>query len=51
MESLWRPDAEELAALNAGATIALGISGTVHPVVYVGVTAPPQHDRPAETPR
>jgi hypothetical protein len=44
MESLWRPDPEELAALNAGAAIVLGISGRTHPVVYVGVTAAPQHD-------
>lgn len=44
MESLWRPDADDLAALNAGAAIVLGIQGVVHPVVYMGVTGPPQHD-------
>lgn len=44
MESLWRPTAEDLAALNSGACIVLGIRGNVHPVVYLGVTASPQHD-------
>jgi hypothetical protein len=44
MESRWRPDAAELEALNAGASIMLGIRGNVHPVVYMGVTAPPKHD-------
>jgi hypothetical protein len=44
MESLWRPDAVELAALNAGAAVKLGIRGNVHPVVYMGVTAPPKPD-------
>ena len=48
MESLWRPDAGDLAALNAGAGIALGIRGTVHPVVYLGVTAPLRKDGVAE---
>lgn len=37
-----------LAALNTGAAIILGISGTVHPVVYLGVTVPPQHDQAPE---
>ncbi len=44
MESLWRSNADELAALNAGAAIVLGIQGQIHPVVYLGVTIPPQHD-------
>jgi UDP:flavonoid glycosyltransferase YjiC (YdhE family) len=44
MESLYRPDDEELAALNAGGKIILGIFGTVHPVVYLAVTVPPQKD-------
>jgi hypothetical protein len=44
MESLWQPEAEDLAKLNAGAAIALGVQGQVHPVVYLGVTEPPQHD-------
>lgn len=46
MESLWRPDADELAALNSGASIVLGIQGRNHPVVYLGVTSPPAHDKP-----
>jgi len=37
MVSFWRPDAEELAALNAGGTVALWVYGTTHPVVAVGV--------------
>ncbi|HEX8258059.1 MAG TPA: hypothetical protein VF589_10535 [Allosphingosinicella sp.] len=44
MESLWRPEPEDLAALNAGAAIVLGIRGCTHPVVYVGVTSAPKHD-------
>jgi hypothetical protein len=44
MESLWRPNDEELAALNAGGAIILGIRGDVHPVIYLGVTPPPKHD-------
>jgi len=46
MESLWRPAPEELAALNAGAAVVLGIFGATHPVVYLGCTAPPKHDLP-----
>lgn len=42
MESIWRPDARELAALKAGGSIVLGIQGQVHTVVYVAVTAPPK---------
>ena len=49
METIWRPDAEELAALNAGAGIVLGINGFDHPVIYLSVTVPPQHE--AEVPR
>lgn len=44
MESLWRPEPAELAALNAGGSVLLGIRGTTHPVVYVGATAGPRHD-------
>jgi hypothetical protein len=46
MESLWRPDDEELAALNGGGAIILGIRGHIHPVIYVGVTPPPKRDGP-----
>jgi hypothetical protein len=48
METLWRPDAADLAALNAGGLVALGIRGTVLPVVYLGVASGPKHDRAAE---
>jgi hypothetical protein len=37
MRSHWRPSPAEMAALDAGGTITLDISGTVHPVVRVGV--------------
>jgi hypothetical protein len=40
MQSLWRPDAEELKLLNQGCAIILNIVGTVHPVVSMGVTMP-----------
>lgn len=40
MESLWRPSAEELAALNVGGAVILQVGGTQHPVVAVGVCAP-----------
>jgi hypothetical protein len=39
MESLWRPDPDELAALLVGGAVILRIGGDVHPVVSVGVTA------------
>ena len=48
MESLWRPSAEELEALANGGLVILGIFGTEHPVVYVGVSVPPQHDLPPD---
>ena len=37
MRSHWRPSPAEMAALDAGGTVALDISGTDHPVVSVGV--------------
>lgn len=40
MESLWRPDAEEIAALKDGGVVTLRIQGQVHPVVSVGVRLP-----------
>jgi hypothetical protein len=39
MVSFWKPDAEELAALNRGDSISLWIYGAQHPVVAMGVTA------------
>ena len=38
MVSFWKPDAEELAALNRGDAVLLWVYGAVHPVVAVGVT-------------
>lgn len=37
MVSFWRPEPEELVALNAGGTVALFIYGDTHPVVAMGV--------------
>jgi hypothetical protein len=44
MESRWEPDDEELAALQAGGAITLGIQGVRHPVVYLAVAPPPVPD-------
>jgi hypothetical protein len=41
MTSAWKPDAEELAAINAGGPIALVIYGGVHPPCGLGVFPPP----------
>lgn len=38
MLSVWKPDADDLAALNAGHGITLAILGKAHPVVAVGIT-------------
>ena len=35
--SFWRPDAEELAALQAGYPLVLMVYGPAHPVVAMGV--------------
>ena len=35
--SFWRPDAQELAALNAGGSVVLYVDGSVHPPVSIGV--------------
>lgn len=45
MVSAWAPTAEELAALNAGASVQLWIGGRIHPVVSLGVTALPEGNR------
>jgi hypothetical protein len=37
MASFWKPDAQDLAALNAGKAIVLMIYGQVHPVVALGI--------------
>lgn len=41
MWSQWRPEPAELAILNAGGSIHLGIQGTVHPVVSIGIVPSP----------
>jgi hypothetical protein len=38
MTSTWKPSAEELAALNAGAMVELGICGSSHPPVFLTVS-------------
>lgn len=40
MQSFWRPDEFELAALNRGSSVMLTILGTFHPPVKVEVTDP-----------
>lgn len=37
MESAWKPEPDELAALNAGGSVVLRIVSTVHPVVALYV--------------
>jgi hypothetical protein len=37
MVSFWKPDADELAALQAGKAVALLVYGNVHPVVAISV--------------
>lgn len=39
--SFWKPDAEELAMLNAGHALALGVYSHQHPIVSMGVTKEP----------
>lgn len=39
MASFWRPTADELAAMNAGALVLVWVFGTVHPPIAVGVQA------------
>jgi hypothetical protein len=42
MTTAWIPDPNELAALNAGASIYVKIIGTEHPPIMVGVGAVPR---------
>lgn len=37
MVSAWEPTPDELAALNAGASVKLWVSGRIHPVVTISV--------------
>jgi hypothetical protein len=41
MVTAWQPTPDELARLNAGASVHLRVLGTVHPPVMVGVSDPP----------
>lgn len=41
MVTAWQPTPDELARLNAGASVHLRILGTVHPPVMVEVGQPP----------
>lgn len=38
--SFWRPDAAELAALNAGGLVMLSVAGRTHPPLMLQVTVP-----------
>lgn len=40
--SFWKPDAQELAQLNAGNPIAVFVMGHTHPPLWLGVAAPPK---------
>jgi hypothetical protein len=42
-ESVWRHQGRA-ASLAEGGLIAVAVGGAQHPVVYLGVTTPPQHD-------
>lgn len=44
--SFWRPEPEELAALNRGAPIRLGVFSRAHPPVNVGVIDDQDPDYP-----
>lgn len=49
LTSAWEPEADEVGWLLAGAKIELGISGRTHPVVRMGIGAPPTDTRPVYT--
>lgn len=49
MTSAWRPEADEIGWMLAGANIHLGISAPRHPVVNLGVAAPPSDGEPVWT--
>jgi hypothetical protein len=48
--SFWQPNAEELAALVMGGSIALAIQGVTHPPLSVNATTPPDTGAKAVTP-
>jgi hypothetical protein len=45
IETFWRPDAEELAALAAGAQVRLTVRGSAHPPVRLDVVIPHRGDK------
>lgn len=45
IQSTWMPNAEELAALNAGQPVVLMVYGRVIPPMAVGVLAPPEEPK------
>lgn len=47
--SMWVPDRDELAALNAGAAVQLTIMAHAHPVVSVGVSKRPDEAQSQES--
>ena len=46
LRSAWQPSKTELAALNGGASVLLGVSGQSHPVVNMGVGPTPDDAAP-----
>jgi hypothetical protein len=48
--SFWQPNAEELAALVMGGSIALAVQGCTHPPLSVNATSPPATGAKAVTP-
>jgi len=40
MVSQYKPSPEDLAVLNAGGSIRLGINGTTHPVIHIPYVVP-----------
>ena len=50
MVSAWLPTSDEIAALNAGASVHLRVIGMVHPPVVVSVGEVPANDGPSVAP-
>jgi hypothetical protein len=44
METAWTPTPDELARLNAGASIVVRLAGQVHPPIMVEVGEPPEEE-------
>lgn len=47
MLSYWKPDADELKALNEGYSVCLGVVGGVHPPVFLMVQRVEEYEIPA----